>query len=212
MNTNEQKAPGATLHAQLHRAVTLNRRIGVLSEQIAALLSDDATLLDIGTGSGEIAYAISRKRRNLLVEGIDTHVRPSSVIPVRPYDGIHVPAADRSYDYVSIVDVLHHTPDPMVLLREGMRIARRAVILKDHNCDSSFARRVMTFTDWFGNRQYGVTLLFNFWESARWQAAFRELRTAPDPYLEDFGLYPKFTRVLFARNMDFIARLPVPQS
>lgn len=211
MSAGEQKTGGPSLHAQLHRAVTLDRRIRVLADQIAALLTDGSTVLDIGTGSGEIAHAISSKRRNLTIEGIDTHVRADAAIPVRSYDGLHVPAADRSYDYVSIVDVLHHTADPMVLLKEAMRVARRAVILKDHNCDSWFARRVMTFTDWFGNRQYGVALEFNFWQSGRWRTAFEELGVVPDVYLEDFGLYPKFTRLIFARNMDFIARLPVPE-
>jgi 2-polyprenyl-3-methyl-5-hydroxy-6-metoxy-1,4-benzoquinol methylase len=35
-----------------------------------------------------------------------------------------------SFDVVMFVDVLHHTKDPMVLLREARRVARRAIVVK----------------------------------------------------------------------------------
>jgi len=206
----DEALDGTSIHARVHRALTLDRRIRVLAEQLARLLPDHATVLDVGTGSGEIAREVARRRRGLTIDGIDTHVRPDPAIPVRQFDGFSIPAAAHSYDFVTIVDVLHHATDPMALLREAMRVARQAVILKDHNCDSRFARRVMTFTDWFGNRQHGVQLEFNFWSASQWRAAWQELGTAPSPYLTDFGLYPRLTRIVFAKDMDFIARLPVP--
>jgi hypothetical protein len=33
---------------------------------------------------------------------------------------------------VLFVDVLHHSKDPMILLREAVRMVRKAIVIKDH--------------------------------------------------------------------------------
>ena len=37
------------------------------------------------------------------------------------------------------VDVLHHTDDPMILMREAMRVTRQAILIKHHTLDGLFA-------------------------------------------------------------------------
>ena len=195
------------LHTQLHRQVALNRRVRLLSQAIAELLPENCAVLDVGCGSGEIAREIIASKKNLTLNGIDLLVRPDCAIPVRPYDGVSFPAADKSYDYVTIVDVLHHTPDPMVILREARRVARKGIIIKDHNCNSQLRRRIMTVTDTLGNWQFGVALLFNFWPTARWQEAWGELGLTLESYTTEVGLYPGIRGWIFAKDMDFIALL-----
>jgi SAM-dependent methyltransferase len=201
--------PSAAAHAKLHRLVTLNRRIEVLSTKIAELLPDTCSVLDVGCGSGEISKKVSTRKAGIQIRGMDVLVRPETAIPVERYDGTTFPFPDDSFDFVLFVDVLHHTPDPLVLLKEAHRVARQAIVIKDHNCNTAYHRRIMCLTDWFGNWQFGVQLLFNFWTSQQWSSAWRAIGAKPDVYLTDFGLYPKFTRIMFARDMDFIARVPV---
>ena len=195
------------VHIDLHRRIALERRVAVLSREIAALLPEACTVLDVGCGSGEIAKAMVAQKQNISLDGIDLIARPDCAIAVRAFDGTTFPVADKSYDFVTLVDVLHHTPDPMVLLREALRVARTGVIVKDHNCNSRVRSIIMTITDTLGNWQYGVPLLFNFWTTSRWQQAWRELGLVQETYTTDIGLYPPIRGFIFAKDMDFISRL-----
>jgi hypothetical protein len=38
-------------------------------------------------------------------------------------------------DLIANVDVLHHTTEPMILLREASRVARQVILIKDHLLD-----------------------------------------------------------------------------
>ena len=67
-----------------------------------------------------------RQRPDLEITGVDVLVRPKNHIPVQLFDGRQLPFPDQSFDAVMFVDVLHHTDDPSVLLREAKRVARKA--------------------------------------------------------------------------------------
>jgi SAM-dependent methyltransferase len=101
------------------------------------------------------------------VRGIDIMARPTSHIPVDIFDGQTIPHPDKSFDIVSFVDVLHHTDDPSVLLKEAARVARKAVILKDHFSENGIDHLTLRFMDWVGNAPHGVVLPYNYASRAR---------------------------------------------
>jgi len=69
-------------------------------------------------------------RRGASIQGIDIFLRPRLQIPVLKYDGVHIPHPDQSFDAVIFLDVLHHTTDPMSLLREACRVSRKYIIMR----------------------------------------------------------------------------------
>src|SRR5262245_22784366 len=97
-------------------------------------------------------------RPDISIRVIDVLVRPNTQIPVDRFNGKHLPHADKSFDVVCFVDVLHHTNDPATLLREARRVARKLVVLKDHTMDGIFAYHTLRFMDWVGNAHHGVAL------------------------------------------------------
>ena len=125
-------------------------------------------------------------------------------------DGEKIPFDDRSFDVVMFVDVLHHTQDPMVLLREAARVSRVSILLKDHNDNGVFSNTTLRMMDWVGNSPHGVALPYNYWKRRAWDAAFAEVGVEPKVKIEKLGLYPALIDKVCGRQLHFIASLSVP--
>jgi len=193
--------------ATIHDKYVFSRRIQVLARELAAVIPANAAVLDVGCGDGNIARLLMAARPDVTITGIDVLVRPTTHIPVTRFDGVSIPFPDRSSDVVMFVDVLHHTEDPRVLLSEARRVARSAVILKDHCRDGVLANSTLRFMDWVGNARHGVVLPYNYWPEARWREAFHELGLATDEWKPKLGLYPWPFSLMFDRHLHFVARL-----
>jgi ubiquinone/menaquinone biosynthesis C-methylase UbiE len=193
----------------IHGDLVFGRRIETLARHFAEMIPRDSTVLDIGCGDGQIDRMLMDRRPDLRIEGIDVLLRPTTHIPVTLFDGRTIPHADRSIDVITFVDVLHHTDDPMVLLREAARVARKCVVIKDHTMDGPLADSLLRVMDWFGNARHGVRLPYNYWSSSQWARAFAELHLHVAEDRRDLGLYIAPLDVVFGRGLHLIARLDV---
>lgn len=192
---------------RLHTRYVHDRRIRVLTERITSLIPPNARVLDVGSGDGLLAASIYQRRPDTVIRGIDVLVRRQTHVPVDAFDGSTIPYEDRSFDVVMCVDVLHHTLDPMILLREAARTARSTILLKDHDCGRPFARPTLRFMDRVGNARHGVALPYNYWPRQRWQEAFTSLGLFVASWSEDLGLYPAPASWLFGGALQFMAVL-----
>jgi SAM-dependent methyltransferase len=191
----------------VHGAAVFNRRVRVLATHLAGAIPSRGTVLDVGCGDGTVALELMRLRPDLHAEGVDVMARPKVHIPARVYDGETLPFASGGFDYVTIVDVLHHTDDPVVVLREAARVARRGVVVKDHLSEGLFAGPTLRFMDWVGNRGHDVVLPYNYLSREEWQAAFAESGLRIDSTRERLGLYPVPFSWAFDRGLHFVALL-----
>jgi hypothetical protein len=100
------------------------------------------TLLDVGTGSGDIALAATAAARRLDIDlkAIGVELNPTAAriasaagVPTIVADGSALPLGPRSVDVVVASQVLHHLPRPVAVrwIATLDRIARRAVVLAD---------------------------------------------------------------------------------
>ena len=194
---------------KLHGNLVHGRRVLVLAQRLSEVIPPNAKVLDVGCGDGLLAKLVMEKRADVTIEGIDVLVRPHTHIPVTPFDGEHIPAGDRGYDVVMFVDVLHHTTDPEILLREAARVARQSVVIKDHTKNGLLAGPTLRFMDWVGNARHGVALPYNYWTKGQWERAFAELGLSAEAWVDRIGLYPWWARPAFERKLHYIARLGV---
>jgi SAM-dependent methyltransferase len=184
-----------------------NRRVYVLSRHLARAIPSRGSVLDIGAGDGQIAMALMRLRPDLRVEGVDMFPRARTLIAVTPYDGTTLPHADKSVDYVTIVDFLHTTADPSVTLLEAARVARVGIVIKDHLREGVLAGPTLAFMDWFGNFGDGVPMPYDFLTRREWQGEFFKSRLQLVSMSEKLGLYLPPMSWLFDRSLHFVAYL-----
>ena len=197
----------SSIVSAVHERIVFGRRTRVLAERLCKSLVGLSNVLDVGCGDGTIASLIGATVPGLSLRGIDVLVRPATKIPVEPFDGKHLALPDASVDAVMFIDVLHHTADPMVLLREANRVARRLILIKDHTMDGPLAYSALRFMDWVGNAQHGVALPYNYWTERRWREAFATLGMAITHWDSRLGLYPFPASLVFERGLHFIAAL-----
>jgi len=191
----------------IHTKHVFPRRKRVLVSHLASLMPPSARVLDVGCGDGSLAAGLVTKRPDIVVRGIDVLLRQETAIPVTIFDGERIPSDDASEDVVMFVDVLHHTPDPLVLLREARRVSRRWILIKDHFRDGLLANETLRFMDWVGNARYGVALPYNYWSSKQWNDGFGQLNLSKAKQVLDLGLYPFWADWLFGRGLHFILLL-----
>lgn len=192
-----------------HTDLVHGRRVTRLGRHICQALPPDLSVLDVGCGDGHIAAYVQQERPDLTITGVDVLVRPTTQIPVTQFDGFTIPFEDNAFDAIMFVDVLHHTDDPLVLLREASRVARRFVVIKDHTMDGLFAGATLRFMDWFGNKPHGVALPYNYWKERQWREAFDALGMETVEWKSDLKLYPHIADLVFGRGLHMIARLGV---
>lgn len=144
---------GAMFDAIAARYDTLNRILSLGMDQgwrrkaVAALaLKAEARVLDLATGTGDLAIAIAASHpdatvvgvdpsRNMLAEGIrkvsDAHL--SGRIELREGDAQSLPFDDQTFDGVTIAFGIRNVPDRAKALREMARVTRtggRVVVLE----------------------------------------------------------------------------------
>lgn len=173
-------------HAALARLDELFR-----AERAGAALS----LLDVGTGLGDIPAAAARRARErglaLRLIGLERHPAAARAAKANGLcalvsEGGRLPFADRSVDYVLCSQLLHHFAGAAAeqLVRELDRVARRGVVIADLRRSvlaaagfflASFALRVLPVT-----RCDGVISVFRGFSAAELANLCRTAGVEPD--------------------------------
>jgi len=132
-------------------------------------------ILDLGCGSGIIGNTFQDffQAKVLGVDIKDCRVLP---LPFQIIDGFHLPFPENSFDVVLINYVLHHSRDPLALLKEAKRVTGDKIIIFEdlaQGCLSKLFCRLhgISYDKLFGNP---VKTSFNSEEG--WEKIFKELR------------------------------------
>jgi SAM-dependent methyltransferase len=192
---------------RLHDRLVSRRRALVLSRSLSKVIPARASILDVGCGDGVIGSLIERSKVTISIRGLEVMFRPSCMIECQIYNGRTIPSGDSSVDVCMFVDVLHHTADPLALLKEACRVSRRYVLIKDHLSESTADQLILRLMDWVGNRPHGVALFCNYRSKNEWHQLFQSCGLRVVIWDETLQLYGPVLNAVFGRHLHFIAQL-----
>lgn len=185
-------------------------RLRELVRRIVPLLREGDRVLDVGCGVGALGRAIMDDPAcpaGVEVTGLERFARGGEPIPVIAYDGVAFPMGDGAFDVVIVADVLHHEQDPDRLLRECGRVARRAVIVKDHQRRGVLAQQRISFMDWAANAPYGVECLYRYNTAQGWREQFGRVGLPVREEVRSMRLYPPVVNLVFGGGLQYMAVL-----
>jgi SAM-dependent methyltransferase len=203
-------APKMGLIEAVHGGYVHQRRILVLSDWCSRLIPVNSKVLDVGCGDGRLAHLIAQKRPDVSIRGIDVRQRNDAVIPIDTFDGKFIPYEEGSFDVVMFVDVLHHASQPMTLLQEAVRVARKAIVIKDHVAEGTLAHLTLRVMDWVGNARHGVDLPYDYWSLTKWYRVFDKLQLRINFWESNLKIYPLPADLILGRSLHFITLLGMP--
>jgi len=195
------------LMGKTHGRLVHARRVSVIAEKLASILEPGCKLLDVGCGDGKLASMLQESVPGISLQGLEVLPREDCAIPCSKFDGTHLPFPDNSFDACLFVDVLHHTNDPLTVLRDACRVSRKFILIKDHLAENAFDHWTLRLMDWIGNRPHGGVLPYAYLSRGRWQNFYRRLGLTVVKTEDRIPLYPFPFSVLFGRNLHFIALL-----
>ncbi|AUX22917.1 hypothetical protein SOCEGT47_034330 [Sorangium cellulosum] len=140
----------------LHHRLVHVPRVDRVARALAAQIGRATSLLDVGAGDGAVALEVARRVGAQRVAGVDVKVRPGAAIEILAHDGERLPFPDGAFEAVLLSDVLHHCARPGALLAEALRVASRAVALKDHFRFGPASEKILLWMDRVGNAAPGV--------------------------------------------------------
>jgi glycosyltransferase involved in cell wall biosynthesis/2-polyprenyl-3-methyl-5-hydroxy-6-metoxy-1,4-benzoquinol methylase len=104
----------------IHRGYLTNK-VGYRGMWVQSYANLDDTILDVGCDDNPIWKGTAFK---VTTCDVNMAVQPDMVC-----DAASVPRTDKSFDIVSCCELLEHVPDPLAVLKEAVRLARKKIII-----------------------------------------------------------------------------------
>lgn len=126
--------------------------VGNTVNQIQSFLKLGDTLIDLGAGT--CLFTKLLREDGYRVTPVD--IKNRSYYPdiaSLVYDGKHLPFTDQKFDVCILIAVLHHAPDPEVVLREAIRVSKRVIVYEDV-VTNIFQRFYTYFLDSLLNKEF----------------------------------------------------------
>ena len=197
-----------TLLSKFHDWFIYDRRMDQLSMWISTIINmfHINEILDIGAGDGKID-SILMEKNDVQITGIDVLVRPKTFIPVTEYDGHTIPYHTNEINTTMMIDVLHHTDDPERVFSEVVRVSDEYILIKDHILHGWWSLVKLKMMDYVGNKQYAVSLPYNYLTEEQWNKMFEDNNLEIVYYADKLDLYTFICHLFFDSNLHFIALL-----
>jgi len=195
------------LHLRLVSAPRRQRLVATLAE----LGHGARTILDVGAGDGSVGAGVAAKL-GASIQGVDKLPNRRAPFPVTAVADSDLPFASSSFDVVLLSDVLHHSDAPDQMLKEALRVAKQAVVVKDHFAFGPWSERMLLLLDIVGNRPYGVAVRGDYATPEAWLARFDSCSAVVEELVWPLDVHSPAVRLFTRSELQFAARLRLGKS
>lgn len=106
------------------------KTVAEITSKIEPFLKSKDKIIDLG--AGPCFYTKLLKDKDYSIQAVDIKNRSFySEIEVIVYDGENLPFKDNEFNVCLLRSVLHHTPNPQVVLKEAARVSKKLVIYEN---------------------------------------------------------------------------------
>jgi ubiquinone/menaquinone biosynthesis C-methylase UbiE len=130
-------------------------------------------ILDVGSGNSVIAKGLIEDGYRITLLDIKNKSFFKDFGPIL-YNGERIPFAENQFDVALLITVLHHTPDPVVLIKEVSRVSKKIVIIEEVY-SNMFQKKLTFFIDSLFNLQFTNHPHSNK-KDREWRKIFKELK------------------------------------
>ncbi len=149
-----------------------DKRVLEIVRKISPYLTIKDRILDIGSGSCWVCYVLQQKGFSVTALDIKNKSRVSPISPII-YDGKKLPFPDNSFDISLLITVLHHTQDPVAILKEAKRVSKKIIVMEDLY-EGTFQKYATFLMDSIYNLEFFNHPHSNMTET-QWKKIFTEL-------------------------------------
>ncbi|MFY0672089.1 MAG: class I SAM-dependent methyltransferase [Bacteroidia bacterium] len=136
------------------------------------MLNPKSKILEIGSGNCGLAYLLQKDFHSVTATDIVDCSFFNSIKPT-VFNGEALPFKSKSFDYVLIITVLHHTTKQLSLLNEAKRLGNEVIVMEDLYTNK-FGQRILHFTDSLVNLEFKGHPHTNRTD-AGWRVVFKRL-------------------------------------
>lgn len=179
----------------------MSDRADIIAAQLASHFAPRSRVLEIGAGKGHVARAL-KAAANVDIRLLDVVDYNETDLTLEVYDGVQLPFADNTFDYSLLVFVLHHTPDPLRVLTEALRVSRDGVVVVENHVQGLLRQLITRTIDSIPHFQHGVPICYHTHTIEEWQTLFSQLPVRTE-------ILGRFTVDGFWQN--FVMRLNCPK-
>lgn len=94
------------------------------------VLPQGVRILDLGSGNCMVANYLMENGKTVTAIDVKNLSIIKEIVPV-VYDGVTLPFKDDDFETVLVLTVLHHSRNPVELIREAKRVGHKIIIIED---------------------------------------------------------------------------------
>jgi len=181
----------------------LDARAAAILDSFASTIQPHSTIIDIGAGKGSLAEAMTRQL-NARVTMVDIAKYNQSALPLIVCDSRALAFGENSFDYAVLSFVLHHCPQPELIVRQALRVAR-AVIVIENDVRGTLRGWFTRAIDSFPAIQYGTPPCYFTKSRDAWLTWFAQFPVEPrvvNEFSLEYGFFRNVTIQLKKQEMN----------